>query len=434
LKLCRTWLVLKDLACSNSGEEANNIGKKRRFSLLLGSDDPTLYDGASMMVYRFCVCDLKTFLSFLFILLVFVSISLLASPAQAVAISSGDGLGNTTAEIDDFGFANVGVCSGGSAVYLGYGWVITAAHVPTANVLFNDQSYGYNPDSVSYLANPSELGLSGSPDLKLFQLIDVPHLPALDIATESAPFGSQVSMAGNGLDRTGEGLNSWQWDNGTWIESTSTVHFTGYDLASSRTVRWGTNETVRNGAEFPSEDSMVLSNGEVETLSYKVTFQGEDGLEDECQGVLGDSGGGVFFKNEDEWELAGIMIGTSKFPGQPYDVAACSTATYIADLSYYQDQISDIILPIPGDANLDNMVNTNDIASVVANWQKVGTCWIEGDFNGDCIVNTADLAALAAHWQVGVFGSTTAIPEPSAGILLLAVFLFLGLFSRIKSR
>ena len=123
-----------------------------------------------MMVDRFRVCDLKTFLFFSFLFLVFVGISLLASPARAVVISSGDGLGNTTAAIDDFGFANVGVCGGGSAVYLGYGWVITAAHMQMGDVSFNDQSYGYNPDSISYLTNPSELGLSGSPDLKLFQL------------------------------------------------------------------------------------------------------------------------------------------------------------------------------------------------------------------------------------------------------------------------
>ena len=241
-------------------------------------------------------------------------------------------------------------------------------------------------------------------------------------------------MAGGGLDRTGEGLNSWQWVNGTWVESTSTVNFTGYDLASSRAVRWGTNETVRNGVEFPSEDSMVYSNGEIETVSYKVGFQGENRFEDECQGVLGDSGGGVFFKNEDEWELAGIMIGMSKFPGQPDDVAACSTATYIADLSYYADQISDIILPIPGDANLDTMVTTNDVAAVVSNWQCGETCWSEGDFNGDGVVNTADLAALAGNWQVGVPGSPAAIPEPSVGIMLIVFFCFSGLFSKFKCR
>ena len=50
---------------------------------------------------------------------------LLAFDASAVIIDSADGTGNTTAPIDDPGFANVGKRGSLTGIYVGYGWILT---------------------------------------------------------------------------------------------------------------------------------------------------------------------------------------------------------------------------------------------------------------------------------------------------------------------
>ena len=81
--------------------------------------------------------------------LVALGSSLLASVGSAVVISTGDGSGNTTAPADDPGFANVGVSNNNlSGVYLGNGWVLTAAHVGNATgFTFGGVFYDAVPDS-----------------------------------------------------------------------------------------------------------------------------------------------------------------------------------------------------------------------------------------------------------------------------------------------
>ena len=59
----------------------------------------------------------------------------------------------------------------------------------------------------------------------------------------------------------------------------------------------------------------------------------------------GDSGGGVFFKrdNESRWELAGIMQSVSTHLGQPGSVAVYGDLTNIANLTLYRSQILEIM-------------------------------------------------------------------------------------------
>ena len=53
-------------------------------------------------------------------------------PAWAVLIDSGNG--NTSAPADDPGWRNVGFLDSLNAVYVGYGWVMTASHVGISSV------------------------------------------------------------------------------------------------------------------------------------------------------------------------------------------------------------------------------------------------------------------------------------------------------------
>src|SRR5580698_7856406 len=98
--------------------------------------------------------------------LLFIPLSMPASSARAVLIATGDGTGNTTAPADDPGFANVGILASGSAIYLGDGWVLTAAHVydnpdgaPTQTWL-NGSFYNNVVSSAVQLTNPDGAGFT----------------------------------------------------------------------------------------------------------------------------------------------------------------------------------------------------------------------------------------------------------------------------------
>ncbi len=82
-----------------------------------------------------------------------------------------------------------------------------------------------------------------------------------------------------------------------------------------------------------------------------------------------------------------------------------------------------------GDANLDGIVNANDLNSVGQNWQATNKNWGTGDFNGDDLVNAGDLNEVGQNWQqvTPAAAQTAAVPEPSA-IALLGVAL-LGLLT-----
>ncbi|MEM6334764.1 MAG: dockerin type I domain-containing protein [Planctomycetota bacterium] len=84
-----------------------------------------------------------------------------------------------------------------------------------------------------------------------------------------------------------------------------------------------------------------------------------------------------------------------------------------------------------GDANLDQMVDSSDLAILSANFDMPGG-WATGDFNSDGFVNISDFAILAANFGFGVpplqAAQTPAIPEP-ATLSLAAAALAVGLKS-----
>ena len=74
---------------------------------------------------------------------------------------------------------------------------------------------------------------------------------------------------------------------------------------------------------------------------------------------------------------------------------------------------------LPGDANMDDVVDDRDATIMATNWGKPfsdGAKWRHGDFSGDGQVNQDDAALLAEHW-LQTPASDTAVPEP--GMLLL---------------
>jgi hypothetical protein len=82
------------------------------------------------------------------------------------------------------------------------------------------------------------------------------------------------------------------------------------------------------------------------------------------------------------------------------------------------DQSSLLVkLTYGGDANLDGVVNADDLYALAAHWGQSGD-WLEGDFDYNGTVNVADLAILARNWQAGE--SLTAM-ETSLGLPLIDV-------------
>ena len=96
------------------------------------------------------------------------------------------------------------------------------------------------------------------------------------------------------------------------------------------------------------------------------------------------------------------------------------------DQDAYTGTTSYLLTPaLPGDANLDQRVNINDLTIVLANYgQSTAMSWSTGDFNGDGKVDINDLTIVLANYgsKAGASGagSLAAVPEPGVLALLAA--------------
>ena len=78
---------------------------------------------------------------------------------------------------------------------------------------------------------------------------------------------------------------------------------------------------------------------------------------------------------------------------------------------------------IPGDANLDDKVDINDLTVVLAHYSPTGMSWSTGDFNGDGTVDINDLTIVLSNYNQGPgssLGGMSAVPEPATLVLTLA--------------
>jgi hypothetical protein len=252
------------------------------------------------------------------LLLLALLLVIAAPPTSALILASGDGTGNTTPPADDFGFENVGDAAQ-TAVYLGDGWVISANHVPLGPVVLGGVRYAAVPDSKVRVKNEAR---GPSADLALFRLEEPwPDLPPLRIRASSPRVGEEVVLAGNGYDR-GEAIEVAGQDGWRWARST--------------TLRWGTN---RVSAIHPAVSVDV---GSV-TAAFSMEFDREEATPHEAQVAIGDSGGGVFTRSRDGWELAGVLFAAHTYKGQPPETALYGNVSLAADLSVYRDRILAIV-------------------------------------------------------------------------------------------
>ncbi len=311
------------------------------------------------------------------------------SVTTARAIVTTSSFNNTTPPSDDPGFYNVGATAGESIIYLGNGWALTAGHVNTSNnTPGNTSSYGTvsfsnGSQSTAYGVANILPWLTGA-DLKLVNLTTSPNLPSLTISSSSAPVNARVDMIGNGLSNSGaaEGYFSvsvpspssgtWTWTSTSQPQTVnpipSSTYFAGqsvpaatYQAAgipySGGGLHWGQNLITGNGAQV--NDGSGAPTSTLWTTFNDPTYAPEQSTVAswEAQAELGDSGGGVFYKNPltNSWELTGMMYAVGNYPNQTLDAngnpsaaanyAVYGNITYIADLSAYRSTILTAITP-----------------------------------------------------------------------------------------
>ena len=274
---------------------------------------------------------------------------LAALPARAVLIDSGDGTGNTTAPPDDPGWSHVALHGGLNAVYLGYGWIVTAAHVGPGAVILGGALYPDVPGSYSVIPH------SGSTlaDLAVYRIDPYPHgLAPLQIPTSPAPVGTDVMMIGAGKPRGPStqwmGIDGWQWLTGG-------------------TKRWGTNEIGAVLDPGPPVNTTNLTIGTLTTRALVADFS-ENAPGHEAVVTVGDSGGAFFVRDGPAWKLGGVSFALGTYDGQPAGTSLYGNVTYAADLSYYRSQVLAVARPCADGADNDSDLATDHPADPGCTW------------------------------------------------------------------
>ena len=198
------------------------------------------------------------------------------------------------------GWNYCGSVNGNSAVYLGNGWVLTAAHNSTGNFWLGGVTYPQVPNSAKTF---------GAADLILFQVAPAPALPALPIrATDPKAGTCQVAMLG------------WGHANG------------------DRSVTWGYN-TVTN----VKQPITLQNNGTTYTTTDFLTLT-QTSYGNNYQVVEGDSGGAGFIFNPTTrvWELAGMNEAVVSNNGAgPFYSAMVQLNTYQAQIAAATATVAD---------------------------------------------------------------------------------------------
>jgi hypothetical protein len=291
-----------------------------------------------------------------------------------------------------------------------------------------------------------------------------PNIKPISIASSSPTVGTQVTMIGSGRERalnTTDANGQWHWNvsGGSLVAGPSVgAQEHGFFIGDYRKT-WGTNRVgaasqVPGGITQGNNVLVRFGNGFSDVIGLSVQFDrglddnnvviADGSTPDEAQGIGGDSGGPVFFKNSaGEWQLGGVMHAIYLKSFQPAFLTLFETQTVFTDLSlpHYRDQIANLrasnLYSVSGDVNLDgsatgwivNDVANGDLGILLQNWgyqQSLGdvASWKRGDLNQDGRVGLADFALMrqALGGTISDVAAATllaglAIPEPSAAAL-----------------
>lgn len=270
-----------------------------------------------------------------------------AGDASAVIINAANGSGNTVAPVGLPQFNNVGTVNGSSGIYLGDGWVLTAHHVGAGAFTLpavSPTAFTVMPGTTQRLKNPD----NSNTDLTVFRLNSTPLLPTLSIATTTPGVGTSATMVGNGYNRldnlsdpNARGLTYWDVTGPAnaqvWSETNNPANAeaAGYKWnTSSRTIRWGDNQTV-DASSAPGVQPTTVINAGFGNVTVLVTRFDDIGTS-EGMAAGHDSGGALF---DSTGRLIGVLDAIGTANGQPANTAVFGNVTYSADLATYYSEI-----------------------------------------------------------------------------------------------
>ena len=149
----------------------------------------------------------------------------------------------------------------------------------------------------------------------------------------------------------------------------------------------------------PSE----IDEGEVYTLTIAASGLGEgesiDALDIDWGDQTNSIGDATDWGDDIVQNLDGTWTATHVYAESQANVAIVVEATKVDSEGIALGDLFAYHSLIPGDANLDGVVDDDDAAILSANWNATGADWEMGDFNGDGTVNAEDVALLNAHWE-----------------------------------
>ena len=93
-----------------------------------------------------------------------------------------------------------------------------------------------------------------------------------------------------------------------------------------------------------------------------------------------------------------------------------------------------VLNPLAGDANLDGVVDVNDLSRVLTNFDKTGMNWSQGEFTGSGTVDVNDLSIVLSNFGATSSTGVQAVPETSALVLLGIGAISLLAFAHRKRR
>lgn len=261
----------------------------------------------------------------------------------------GDNLNNTTqAALEDVPgvsdgafFHHVFRIGAGNGVYIGYentpsgpvAYAISAMH------LGNLTNLSPVINGITFqVTQQIQVGGSDLAVLVLSQADDImPSLQAITLSSSTPTNNTPVVMIGEGRNRVQNATSD-----ANTSDAVAVTDGTGYTTTNppSRLKRWGTNTTLNftgNGPPSPTRVEDVLGR---DTVVFQTQFDepapGEWLTTHQAQGVLNDSGGGVFTF---DGVLQGIMVAVT---GPSTTEARFGDTTLMANIATYKDQIDAI--------------------------------------------------------------------------------------------
>ena len=363
--------------------------------------------------------------------------------AWALIVNGGSSVNTTSAGFNSI-FYNVGQFDGGSAVYLGDGWALTAQHV---NAPFGSYVAINLPNGTpAYSQILNTLTLPNDPDLSLMRLATPPPLPAIyqNIPATQMTTGSVVALAGYGVYAGSPIYWNSATSDGTTLSMGSTsasptspinpipsdTYWTGhvpagtyqdagFNWGANREVQWGESVVTFKGENvtIPIGSSTVTSQTFVTTF-YNSTYDPPSTPawatevsaigSNMAQLATGDSGGAAFVKSGNNWVLAGTLeavtpIGSDRSMSNPSN-AAFGDLSYAIDLSQYASAIQNVV-------NTTTTWTGQTAAGATSTaWNTSTSNWVNAANNG-----TATFTANSGNAQGNaVFGDT----NPQYGIRL----------------